>query len=276
MTPSFLTDDVKSQIATYCNLTPDKESCGLILNDGTVLLSPNTIDGSGLAEFDENGELQELTEETGALIDVDLYLEHEDNIACFWHSHSDEMVEGWLSFTDIDQSRFHGIPYLLYHTKFATWDYFDPNYHHPFPLLEKATSKTKIDYYLKWPWSYGRSDCASLLKSYLKNVVGHEFPDYPRPVAMDWYKDSNYETKYLELFQDPVNGFTQINTASPKKDDVILMRFFGSRQPCHVGVMVTDQTFLHLLQPGHLSEVVPFGGAWKRGLHSVWRIAKND
>lgn len=271
MIPSFLTDDVKAQIAAYCEIAPDLESCGLVLNDGTVVFSSNEIDRSGIYRIDENGEIQELTQETGALIDVSLYLEHEDDIACFWHSHCCEMVDGYLSFTDIDQSRFHGIPYLLYHTIFKTWDYFDPNYHHPFPLLERGNPK-KIDYYLKWPFSYGRCDCATLLKSYLKNIVGHEFPDYPRPVSMQWYKDPDYETKYLELFQDPVNGFTQINTANPKKDDVILMRFFGSRQPCHVGVMVTNETFLHILQPGHLSEVVPFGGAWKRGLHSVWRV----
>jgi len=271
MKPFFLTDEVKSQIAAYCNLTPDKESCGLILNDGTVLLSPNTIDDSGLAEFDENGELKELTQKTGALIDVNLYLEHEENIICFWHSHCDEMVDGWLSFTDIDQSRFHGIPYLLYHTKFDTWDYFDPDYHHPFPLLEKGNPK-KIDYYKKWPFIYGRSDCSTLLRAYYKNVHNLEIPDYPRPASVEWYKNPKYEMSYLRLFQDPVNGFKQINTAHPKQDDAILMLFFGSRQPCHVGIMITDETFLHLLKPGHLSEVIPFGGAWKRGLHSVWRM----
>jgi proteasome lid subunit RPN8/RPN11 len=271
MTPSFLTDEVKSQIATLCELTPNKESCGLILNDGTVILSPNKIDGSGLAEFDENGELQELTEETGALIDVDLYLEHEDNIVCFWHSHVDEFVDGYLSFTDIDQSRFHGVPYLLYHTVFKTWDYFDSEYFHPFPLLERGNPK-KIDYFKGWPFVYGRSDCSMLLRSYYKNIYNLTIPDYPRPSDGEWYKNPNYETAYQDLMKDPVNGFTQVNTSNPKKGDVILVRWFGSRHASHAGIMVEDDKVLHIIL-NSLSEVVVYGGAWKRGLHSVWRLA---
>jgi proteasome lid subunit RPN8/RPN11 len=271
MTPSFLTDKVKSEIAAFCHLTPDKESCGLVLNDGTVIRSENKVEGSGLAEF-SNNELVELTQETGAMLDMDLYLEHEDSIACFWHSHCSEFVSGWLSFTDTDQSRFHEVPYLLYHTKFDTWDYFDPNYYHPYPLLEKGNPKN-IDYYLSWPFVYGRSDCGTLLRSYYYNIYGVRLPDFPRINNLQWYRDSEHESFYIDIFESHQDQFFKlINTTTPKKGDVVLLRFFGSRQPCHVGIMVEDDKMLHLLEPETFSEVVIWGGIWKRGLHSVWRL----
>lgn len=270
MTPEFLTEDVKNAIANFANIHPNQEVCGLVLLDGSVIESPNTIEGTGVTE---NGE--ELTVETGAMIDVDLLMEYDGQIAATFHSHPSEYQEGYLSFTDTQQARLHDIPVLLYHTAFAVWDYYDPNYPHPFPLKEKETSKTNINYYLGWPFIYGRCDCASVLISYFKNHFNHEIPDYFRPYTSEWYMDDSLGNSYLELFQDPINGFTQINTANPKKNDVVLMRFFGSRYPCHVGVMVEDDRMLHLLQPQHLSEVVVWGGAWKRGLHSVWRLASS-
>lgn len=269
MTPEFLTNDVKSAIASHCNLTPHQEACGIVLLDGTVIPSENMIEGSGLSEGGV-----ELDRTTGVLIDDELILEHEESICAVFHSHWDEATSGYLSFTDIEQSRFHQIPYLLYHTEFKVWDYFDPMYPHPYPLLEKSTSKTNINYYLGWPFEFGRSDCSMLLRAYFKNVLNHEIPDYPRPRNGEWYKDPQFENAYLNLFNDPANGFKQVNTATPKKNDVVLMRMFGSRHPCHTGIMITDETMLHLIQPGHLSEVVVWGGAWKRGLHSVWRLAK--
>lgn len=266
MTPTFLTDETKAAIVAHAESLPNEEVVGLILSDGTVIPSENVIEGSGLTE---NG--VELTKATGCLVDEDFVIEYEDRLSAIYHTHWDEKTPGYLSFTDIDQSRFHQIPYLLYHTEFKVWDYFDPLYYHPFPLHSKG-NPLKINHYLGWPFDFGRSDCATIIKAYLKNVCGHEFPDYPRPPDGEWYKKPEYQKMYLELFQDPVNGFFNVNTSIPKKNDVILMRFFGSLHPCHVGVMVDDKSFLHLLQPGHLSEVVPFGGAWKRGLHSVWRL----
>ena len=267
MTPEFLTDDVKSAIASHCESLPHQEACGIVLLDGTVIPSENMIEGSGLSEGGV-----ELDRTTGVLIDDELVTEHEDSIAAVFHSHWDEGTPGYLSFTDIDQSRFHGIPYLLYHTTFKTWDYFDPNYFHPAPLLERGNPK-RLDYYKGWNFVYGRSDCSMLLRSYFHHILGHDIPDYPRPADGEWYKNPAHTLKYLELMQDPINGFVQVNTATPKKNDVILLRWFGSKNPSHAGIMVEDDKVLHIIE-NRLSEVVVYGGAWKRGLHSVWRLAK--
>lgn len=268
MTPSFFTDDVKSAIAEFSESNPTEEVCGLVLNDGTVIEAENVIEGSGLMI-----DGVELDKTTGYLIDQDLVDEHDGNIAAVWHSHWDEMVAGELSFQDIEQARFHQIPHLVYHTDFKTWDLFDPNQYHPAPLLEKG-SPLKLDYYKGWSFVYGRSDCSALTRAWFHNMCQHNIPDYPRPPYGDWYKHEEYQMAYLNLLQDPANGFVQINTSHPKKNDLVLCRWFGSRYPAHAGVMVTDDTVLHILSPGHLSEVVVWGGAWARGLHSVWRLAR--
>lgn len=269
MKPSFLTSEVEATIKNYCCSIAKEEACGLILNDGTVIPAENIIEGSGLTDGDKS-----LDCSNGYLIDQDLIIEHEDNLACVFHSHFCEYNhEGYLSPTDIEQSRFHGIPYLLYHTAFDVWDYFDPNRFHPFPLLEKGNPQN-INYYLKWPFVWGRSDCSSIIRAWMYHKLNHTIPDYPRPRdGANWYKDPNHENAYLKLLEDPANGFMQVDRA-PRKDDVVLMRFFGSRLPAHGGVMVSDTTMLHVLEPGHQSEVVPFGGAWKRGLHSVWQLIR--
>jgi proteasome lid subunit RPN8/RPN11 len=262
-----LIEIAKPLIISHAEEFPASEVCGLVLKDGTVVRSDNMIEGSGLSE-----DGVELTTSTGVLLDEDLIIEFEQEIAIVYHTHVLETQEGWLSFADIEQSRFHQIPYLLYHTAFKTWDYFDPDYCHPFPLLEKTTPKKNINYYLGWPFIFSRSDCATLMRAYCENVLNHSIPDYHRPRDGQWYRNDSLGNSYLDLFQDPVNGFTLVNTSTPKKNDVVLMRFFGSRHPCHVGVMVEEDKMLHLLEPGHLSEVTIWGGAWKRGLHSVWRI----
>jgi proteasome lid subunit RPN8/RPN11 len=269
MTPSFFTDDVKASIIEAAEAKATEEICGLIVTGNEVLESENVIEGSGLTM-----DGVEMDRTTGYLIDQDLIDENDGNILCVFHSHWDEMTDGYLSFTDIEQSRFHQIPHLLYHTEFKTWDYFDPLYHHPFPLKEPGTNPQKIDYYLNWPFDYGRADCASLLRAYFHNVLQHEIPDYPRPAFGDWYAHPEHQDAYLKLMQDPVNGFVQVNTSHPKKHDVVLCRWFGSRFPAHAGIMTSDNTVLHILRPGHLSEVVVWGGAWERSLHSVWRLAR--
>jgi proteasome lid subunit RPN8/RPN11 len=268
MIPPFLTDDVKAQIVTIANNKPTEEVCGLILSDGTVIEAENIIEK---VELEYDGDILNLS--TGYAIAQDLIDEHDGNIACVFHSHHLDTQEGYLSYADIEQSRFHQISYLLYHTEFKTWDLFDPTQYHPFPLKETG-SPLKLSYYLNWPFIFGRSDCASLLLSYFHNMCGYDIQDYPRPPHEDWYRHEEYQQSYVNLFQDPANGFVQINTSHPKKNDVVLMRFFGSKYPCHIGIIVEEGKMLHLLQPQHLSEIVVWGGAWARGLHSVWRLAE--
>ena len=216
MTPLFLTEDVKSAIADHANQYRAEEVCGIILLDGTVIPSDNVIEGSGLSEGGV-----ELDKTSGVLIDSELIIEHEESIAAVYHSHPLESQDGYLSFTDIEQSRFHQIPYLLYHTAFNVWDYYDPNYYHPAPLLDKQSSKTNINYYLGWKFEYGRADCSALLRSFFFNHFGLEIPDYPRPRDGEWYLNPQYTKAYQDLMEDPVNGFVRVNISTPKKNDVV-------------------------------------------------------
>ena len=266
MTPSFLTDETKAAIVADAELFTHEEVCGLILQDGSIIPVDNMIEGSGI---EQEGELLDRT--TGILIDEGLIIEYEDELAAIYHSHHSDTQDGYLSFTDIAQSRFHQIPYLLYHTTFKTWDYFDPNYYHPAPLLENGNPK-KLDYYKGWNFVYGRSDCSMLLRSYFHYMKGIDIPDYPRPADGEWYKNPIHQTAYQDLMEDPINGFRRVNTSTPKKHDVILVRWFGSRYASHAGIMVEDDKVLHIIE-NRQSEVVPLGGEWTRRLHSIWRLA---
>jgi len=222
---NLLTDYIKQQIIAHANQFPEEEVIGLVLKSGEVIPSKNIIETT---ELEVEGEL--LNKKTGALIDDELLNDYEFEIAAIYHSHWSDYDPALLSPVDIHQSRVHNIPFILYHSAFKQWDYFDPSYPHPFPLKEKGDPKS-LEYYLNWPFIFGRSDCSSLFISYFKNIYDHIIPDHPRPLDGEWYKNPKYESLYLKCMEDPKRGFVKTNRSEPKKGDFCLVRFFGSPHP---------------------------------------------
>jgi cell wall-associated NlpC family hydrolase len=258
----LLTPEIQAQFEEYATL--EEEQVAIVLKDGTFIPCENVVEQLEL--YNEQGE--RLTRKTDAVIDQDVLIEYDDEIALIIHSHWDEGTSGYLSFRDVEQSRFHQLPTAVYHTLFKTWDLFDPLGWHPYPLKATGNPK-KINYYKNWPFFWGRSDCASLFRAYFHHMYGVDIPDYPRPTDGEWYKDLS-RNDYIENIEK-TGCFRRVNR-EPKKDDLVMIRYGGSINPAHAMVMVDNKNALHLLKPGHLSEVIPFGGAWKRGLHSVWEL----
>jgi proteasome lid subunit RPN8/RPN11 len=267
MKPSdILNDRVKEAIVRDCMIDVNNERCGFVLKDLSVIPVTNISEKPNDSFIPEQ----------------ESFDRYEDDIIAIYHSHNTEYTPGYLSLRDIEQSRSHQIPYIMYHTTFDVWDMFDADYIHPYPLREPDNYGT-LDYLLNVPFSWARADCAWLIRAYYKMFFTFDITDYPRPLGDDWYKEASKSSKdgmyYDLLLNHP--GLTQVNTETPKKGDIVLMRSFGSRVANHSGVVVESATsdryatILHTLESGTFSRVDLWSGPrWHTGrLHSVWRLS---
>jgi proteasome lid subunit RPN8/RPN11 len=255
----MLTDEIKAEIESHADEFPTIEVCGFVLKTGEVVRSEN----------------QSTDPENSAVTDPDLFLEHQDNIAAIYHSHCKIEHAGYLSFHDIVQSKFFNLPYILFHTIDRSWDLYDPNDLNPWPLQERNGTPQSADFYIGWAWDWGRADCYTLLRNWMK---GHgicemdEFERSPNP--------EEYLTEGWSRYEDglPTQGFVRLAPGTPlQKHDVVLMAI-KSDTPHHAGVIThvarggEQIQFIHHLGPTRLSKEVVYGGYWKDSTRSVWRF----
>lgn len=262
---SKLSLSTKQEIAKHAHELPNQEVCGLILKDGSVVRSPNKLpDKSDVPDSAPN-------KQDNFAIDPDVWIRNAAMVDGIYHSHCSESHPAYLSSEDIRNSRDRKIAYALYHTQFDQWDLFDPRGLHPYPLkADRRYTPKDIEYYLRWPFEWGRSDCLTVFRSYYQGMLGIEIDDFDREDDRKFLKQG--WNRYIDNF--PSQGFRQV-TGEPLKNDVILMKIHG-RNPHHVGVLVDDHfmSFLHLLEPGTLSRRDIYGGEWMDKKHSVWRHEK--
>lgn len=254
----MLTDDIKTEIESHADEFPSIEVCGFVLRSGEVVRSNN----------------QSPDPSNAAVTNPELYLQHQDEIAAIYHSHCSLEHSGYLSFHDIVQSKFFGLPYILFHTLDRNWDYYDPSDLNPWPLQQRNGTPQSTDFYLGWPWDWGRSDCYTLLRNWMK---GHEICE------MDEFERSSDPEEYLQegwsRYEDglPTQGFVKLDAGAPmKKHDVILMAI-KSDVPHHAGI-VTDvergtgkAKFIHHIGPSRLSGEAIWGGFWEESTKGVYR-----
>lgn len=190
-------------------------------------------------------------------------------LACF-HTHFEDGDPSQLSENDIRESKLSEVPYLLYHVGFDEWDFFDPSEIYPYINTPKVSPKT-VDYYVGWKWEWNRCDCWGLVRAYCNGVLEYGLEDHVRPIDMKTCLEPGWDTFAQELLPD--KGFEQV-FRKPIKDDIVLMNLEGTTAH-HVGVMISDTTLLHHLQPGDLSSVRLYGGALEEKTVSVWARRKH-
>jgi NlpC/P60 family len=262
----MLTQDIKKVIAQYAHTETDEEVCGVVLKSGEVVPSQN------LAEDPTTGFI--LDNHCSELIF------RGEGIAAVYHSHClDEQPrimaysgmdeEGNWQYGDIFHSQRSNLPYILYHSIEESWDYYDPNELHPFPLLN-TLEPTDINFYLRWQWMVGRSDCYSLMRSYYRAIVGIELPEFDRTANPDGYKEPGWDKFRSGLVE---NDFVALDPSVKLQiHDVPLMRFKGENWH-HVGIIcdVEKSHMVHHLGGLRLSDRVIYGGDWLNATHKIYR-----
>lgn len=255
----ILTDSVKTEIVGHALSYPDEEVCGFVLRDGTVHWAKN------LAEDRRNNFL--ISRQAFAVA-----RKKSGGIAAVYHSHPGDEHSELFTFADIAASQRARIPYILYHTKFSSWDYYDADLPCPYPLQRPGGDPKDLSFYKGWPWVKLRSDCYALFRSIYKHILDIELPlieleEDSREVARPgWNK---YEEGLL------ASGFTRLSRdAVLRKWDVPLMCFFGNN-PHHSGIITNpaEMLFLHHDIPPFLSREELFNNYWMEAASKggIWR-----
>lgn len=251
MPKEILTESVKdAAIVAHAKEFPTEEVCGVVVGGKTFRMLNTATDKKNHFQIDLSAI---------ALRPNTIY-----------HSHWADSQPGELSLDDIEMCRWCAdkIPYLLYHTVFDEWDYYDPTSPNPFPLKWKG-DPTTLDFYLGWRFVWGRSDCFELVRCYYLGMLGIDIGNFRRPSPDDFPT-----LGWMTPWKADEHGFVQIAAGSPvQKHDVIKMALKGGREPNHIGVIVDAERmqFLHNVSPEYTSQTGLYGSYWQQRTTQVFR-----
>lgn len=205
-------------IKKHCLSKPDEECCGLVVfskitNEDIVCPCQNT-----------NPE-----KKYNFTINPNDYLNATaiGDIKAVYHSHP----AGKVAFSEFDKmnSNNHNLTYILYHIKSDDFLYYYPN--------------KEMNKYIGREFSYGKSDCFSLIKDYYKREKNIDIIEYDQLVN----RDSSWRKKSAEHFQKMLEAnpnFKEVDSQKLEKDDVLAYQYFD-RPFEHFGVYLGDNLVLH-------------------------------
>lgn len=226
----------------------DKEPCGIITKDFNYIHCQNQHpDPKNYFAFNP-----------GLITDL-----KSEDILLVWHSHISDTSPSYLSFQDLEASRGFGqcpekYPYLLYHTVFKEWDYYDSDCANPFPLSPYSPKPSKLAmsddpsnwlFYVGMPFVWGRTDCFGIIRHYFLGVLGIDIGDFKRPSEEEqqkfpfvgWVNPWNYEENNFELMPKGEDLRTH---------DVLEIAQNGGKESNHIAVVVDSTRMQILHNPG--------------------------
>ena len=227
----WLTDTQKDEIRHIAGSSPDEETCGVVLDDGSVRQLKNQA-ANPRDEF---------------AIDPLDYAKHEDQLIGIWHSHL-----RLAGFSPLDQQVLSSdvVPWAVYCLKDDSFHECDPSTRAPFK---------------ERPFVFGVYDCYSLISDVLVDM-GIELPEWKRGKWGEW---NTPEFRPFDMEWEKVGK--PVTNASYQKGDILLLNLGDySGHTDHVGVFVNDRQFLHHPADG-VSRLQTFGGYWSRRLNWVVR-----
>lgn len=233
---------LKAAIITLAHASPATEVCGLLYQDENGVhihpCSNITQDEEGPSRAFEIAD----TEYTS--------LSQRARVCGIYHSHSTGGAAAF-SKSDIELANVMELPIYLYVVDTGVWlSYVPPTYE--VPLIGAV-------------WSWGESDCYSLIRSYYHQTKGIYLGDYDR--------DETFENADHSVILQHVaaEGFTVLESNNaPAPDDVLVFTTGGGAYPHHLGVYLGGQMFVH--HPIRaLSRRDPLDGRWLKRLHQVLR-----
>ena len=230
-----------------------KEACGVMTNDGGVTQILNSH-----PDPENNFRIRD----TGY---------SKDEIKLIWHSHYKDSHPGEFTPSDLNLAHTTNLPILLYHTGFDEWDYYEPLNPSPWPLKPLPPDKLfksvgDIDFYTGWRFSWGRSDCFSLVRRYFLGVLGRDIGEFPRP--LDPTETLRGAWDFKQYWDYEQHGFVSLppNT-QPQDNDIFGIALRGGLYANHLAVMVDAKSnlILHSVGVRGRSRLDVFDDNW-RGL----------
>ena len=206
-----LTDFQQQQIKAESLANPDREICGLILRDGSIVSCPNV-------HPDPINHFQIATTE---------YAKYEPLVKGIYHSHVNDVPN--FTAPDVDLVYSLNQPLILYSLT-----------RNHFRIADLSGEQPLIDR----EFVYGINDCYSLVKDYYQQKLSIKHGSYHRSGdTADWDKT---EWDWIDR-QFEVEGFYPVR-GDIKEHDVLAMSLVdGNMSINHLAVYVGDNMFMHQL-----------------------------
>ena len=228
---NWLSKDEKHNIKRLAAKLHDEETCGFVLNNGTVIQVENKAE-------DRANEFE---------IDAEIFAQYESNIKGIWHSHLE-----LAGFSPLDQQVMSAdtLPWAVYCLRNDTWHQCDPTTTAP---LEGR------------PFVFGYYDCYSLITDKLAEM-GVTLPPWKRGRWGEWNTPGfcPFDQEWKKYGRPVMNRLYQAG-------DILLMNLGDHPgHSDHVGVMVDRKRFLHH-PSGGISRTATLGSYYERRLNWVVR-----
>lgn len=231
-----LTQAQQLAMRQYAEVAHPKETCGFILDDGSVV---ECVNNSGVSD-----------QFAIAAEDTALYLD--DATAC-WHSHANY---SGFSPADVQACKQLNLPYAVWDCGGSQSFWLDPR--QSAGLIGR-------------PWNYGVYDCYSAVRDWYWQQMGVEMGDYKREYEGEW--STRGFTHFEDNFA--AEGFIRIPTTVPlERGDVILFRI--RNQSCCNHVAVVEDPSANLLYQhlvGRLSGTTAYSSYFRENSYMVVRRA---
>lgn len=229
---NWLTLAQQAEIREAAAASSDRETCGFVLTDGSVIEVANIADDP-VNCFEISPAAYAANEQLG--------------IAGIWHSHLD-----LCAFSPKDQEVLVAdpMPWAIY--CLANGQFVQCNPGAPAPFLGR-------------PFVYGIYDCYSLVSDMLQEM-GVQMPSWSRGFYGEWN-----EPLFAPFDTEASSVGMPVSIGEQRRGDILLFNL-GDHQghTDHVGVFLDDKQFLH--HPAERrSRVDSFGGWWSRRLRMVVR-----
>ena len=229
----FLVQDYLSNFKEYANSSPNKEVCGLVVNDifyscKNISVDPENfiIDPVDYARVSSLGKI---------------------DFIC--HSHLG--LSAKPSQADIYSCNKGSTTWIIYAVESGNLEYYLPN--------AKTVPLIGREYY------FGITDCFSLVTDVYKEELSIELTR-PFIQSENWFKE---EVNYFEAHTEE-NNLVKIMDGSLNKYDILLFMAGNSKVPNHSGIKYDGNLFLHHLY-GKLSTKEVFGGYWHKCRVATYR-----
>ncbi len=254
----IIPETIKAGIKEHAATLPNQEVCGYCFFDDGTVHSMLNIDPDPVNNF---------------RIDPDTHINITETFTnpIIYHTHHGEGVPARLSDRDVIASKALKIPYLLYHSTFNQWDYFDPSDINPYPLINNNYTPDKVEFYLNYPWAFERSDCYALFRNYYRGRLGINLRDFPRGHSPSAVLDPGWNL-FLDNYES--EGFRLLDRDEELREhDVILMCLVGDN--VHHCAIVVDAAKRHAIHvtcvDGDDGQLIPkMSEKFVYGWHGYW------
>jgi hypothetical protein len=223
----FRLNKLSAEVLEQIKMLPNDRETGHILRNYDTLISIETESSTHSVKLD-----------TSLLQIGDIIL----------HTHVKDTQPGNLTHRDICTAKIIKHPVLLWHTEFKTFDYYDLNYPHPYPLqLNKEITPND---YVGIAYSPIRSDCYSFIRDVSYGLFDRVIPDI--------YENNVNVKKAIESFWNIESlGFTTVDTIS---NGTFLHMFISPQIPHHVAIVIDAEKKIALHQFENKSELFYYTG----------------